>query len=143
MEKTASRLKWIFYVALAAALLVVVLFETNVLTEGVWTVDKQKEYFAAVSVELFTLIAVPLALRMFRFSSIRRRLYEGKASALSFWGTLRILILALPMVLSLVFYYLFMNASFAYIAIILLISMLFVYPSLERCVSETTAPQND
>ena len=46
------------------------------------------------------------------------------------------------MVVSTILYYLFLNVSFGYLAIILLISMVFVYPSLERCVSETT-PKKD
>jgi hypothetical protein len=94
-------------------------------------------------VELLTLIAVPLALRLFKFGAVRRRLYEDNEHALAIWGTIRILILGLPMVMSALLYYLFLNASFGYIAIILLISMLFIYPSMERCVSETTAPKND
>ena len=142
MEKTALRLRILFFAALLTAVAIVVLFETGMLTEGGFASAKRSEYFTAVAVELITLLAVPLALRMFKFGFISRRLYAGKKHALSVWGTVRILILCVPMILSVVFYYLFMNASFGYIAIILLISMLFVYPSLERCVSETTAPKN-
>ena len=130
MEKTALRLKILFFAALLAVGIVVVLFETGILAEGMCAHDKRMEYFAAVAVELLTLIAVPLALRMFKFGAVRRRLCEDKEHALAFWGTIRILILSLPMV---------MSALFGYIAIILLISMLFIYPSMERCVSETTA----
>ena len=143
MEKTALRLRILFFATLLVVGIIVVLFETGILSEGMCALDKRMEYFAAVIVELFTLIAVPLALRLFKFGAVRRRLFEDKEHALAIWGTIRILILGLPMVMSALLYYLFLNASFGYIAIILLISMLFIYPSMERCVSETTAPKND
>ena len=41
------------------------------------------------------------------------------------------------MVINIVSYYLFMWVGFAYLAIILLLSLFFVYPSLSRCYNET------
>ena len=140
MERTALRLKILFFAALLAVVVVVVLFETGLIAEGVCSSDKRMEYFMAVAVELFALVAIPLALRMFKIGSIRRRLFAGIEHALSVWGTVRILLLAVPMCMATVLYYLFMNPSFGYIAVILFISMLFIYPSTERCVQETTAP---
>ncbi|MBO4658402.1 MAG: hypothetical protein J5637_02145 [Prevotella sp.] len=143
MERTALRLKIPFYAALLAVVVVVVLFETGLIAEGVCASEKRMEYFTAVAVELFALLAIPLSLRMFKFGSIRRRLYAGREHALSVWGTVRILLLGIPMCVSTVLYYLFMNPSFGYIAVILFISMLFIYPSTERCVQETSARQKD
>ena len=46
--------------------------------------------------------------------------------------------LAFLVIVNAVCYYLYMNASFGYMAIIAAICMLFVYPSLGRCKEETT-----
>ena len=143
MQQTASRLKVLFWATIVAALVVVVLFETESLLPGAWATDKTGEYFAAVGIELYTLLAVPTALRMFRIKAVRRRLVERKEGALLPWGVLRIAMMGVAMVVAVALYYMFLNVSFGYIAIILLISMVFVYPSLERCVSETTAPKKD
>lgn len=143
MNHTASILKVCFWTTIVAALAVVVLFETDILLPGAWVSDKTCEYFAAVGVELYTLVALPLALRLFRFGAVRHRLVAGQEKALLPWGMFRLLLLGGMMVVSTVLYYMFLNVSFGYIAIILLIGMVFVYPSLERCVTETSAPKNE
>lgn len=142
METTAYQLKVLFWVTLVVALAIVVLYETDVLVPGLWADNKRLDFFVTVAAELYVIVAVPLSLRLFKFSGVRRRLCEQKERALLPWGTFRILILGGAMVVSTIFYYLFLNVSFGYLAIILLISMVFVYPSLERCVSETT-PKKD
>ncbi len=143
MENTVSRLRILFWLPIVAALVLVILFETEMLVPGAWAAEKTRDYFSAVAMELYTLAAVPLALRLFKFAKVRKRLYEDKEKALLPWGTLRLVMLGGAMLLGVLLYYLFLNVSFGYIAIILLISMVFVYPSLERCVSETTPPEKD
>ena len=53
------------------------------------------------------------------------------------WGIVRLCLLNVPMVINLVCYYLFVGAGFGYLAIILFLSLFFVYPSLSRCYNET------
>ena len=143
MQTTASRLKWLFSSTIALSLLVVVAFESQILTEGFLAGRPAVEYICLVVLEVLTLIVVPLSLRLFRFAWVRRRLCEGGARAMLSWGSLRIASLGGFMLVNLVCYYLFVNPSFGYLAIILLLSMLFVYPSLERCVSDTTPTKKD
>lgn len=142
MERTAYLLKVLFWTTIMVALVIVVLYETDVLVPGLWADDKRLDFFMTVAVELYVIVSVPLSLRLFKFSGVRRRLCEHKERALLPWGIFRILMLGGAMVVSTILYYLFLNVSFGYLAIILLISMVFVYPSLERCVSETT-PKKD
>ena len=54
------------------------------------------------------------------------------------WGFVRLAMLAFLVIVNVACYYLYMNASFGYMAIIAAICMLFVYPSLGRCKEETT-----
>ena len=57
---------------------------------------------------------------------------------MSKWGMLRLLILEAPMVIDTLLYYIYMNTTFGYLAIILLLCLPFVFPSLNRCLAETS-----
>ena len=48
----------------------------------------------------------------------------------------RMMLLAVPLLLNILFYYLFMKVMFAYLAIILAISLIFIIPTVARCESE-------
>ena len=61
-----------------------------------------------------------------------------KEHALLVWGMLRMLMLCVPVISNLTLYYLFLNPTFAYLALIHVISLMFVYPTMDRCVAETT-----
>ena len=51
---------------------------------------------------------------------------------------MRLLILEVPMVSNTYLYYMYMNTTFGYLAIILLLCLPFVFPSLNRCLAETS-----
>jgi len=87
--------------------------------------------------ELLTVILIPLALRLFKFKKIATDLSERKQAALVWWGTIRIEMLALPLLANTLLYYLYMSTTFGYMAIILLICMVFIYPSKDKCYFET------
>ncbi len=54
------------------------------------------------------------------------------------WGLLRLLILEVPMVVNTYLYYIYMNTTFGYLAIILLLCLPFVMPTESRCLAETS-----
>lgn len=115
----------------------VVLFETDVLPSGQMATEKQTEFLLTTLMELLTLTCVYMALRLFKFEKVHQELVTLKADGLRRWGLIRLAILLLPMPLNTVFYYLFMNTTFGYMAIILAICLPFVYPSEARCEAET------
>ena len=115
----------------------VVLFETDVLPSGVMATEKQTEFLLTTLMELLTLASVYMALRLFKFDKVHQELVTRKAGGLRRWGLIRLAILLLPMPLNTVLYYLFMNTTFGYMAIILAICLPFVYPSEARCEAET------
>ena len=53
------------------------------------------------------------------------------------WGLIRLLILEVPMVADTLLYYIYMYTTFGYLAIILLLCLPFVFPTLSRCLDET------
>lgn len=137
MNNTIKKLKTIFYLELVTALLIVVLYESDVLPAGCFTQHSTSEFVLLTVMELLTVILIPLALRLFKFKKIAADLSERKQAALVRWGTIRIEMLALPLLANTLLYYLYMSTTFGYMAIILLICMVFIYPSKDKCYFET------
>ena len=50
---------------------------------------------------------------------------------------MRLALIELPMLSNTIFYYMYMKPTFAYLAIILLLCLPFVWPSMGRCLAET------
>ncbi len=119
------------------SLLTVILFETDILIPGVWATSSSLMYNVMMLMELLTICLVPVALKMFSFKRLKNRLSNGGGSSLVRWGTLRIMLIGLPMLLNTIFYYLFMSVAFAYMAVIGLLCFSFIYPSKGRCIEET------
>ena len=126
-----------FYVAqVALALVAVAVFELDLLPVGVMAHDKQSEFFITALMELFTLGGAFLGLRLFKFKVVHDDLLATGAPALLKWGMLRLVLLELPMFGNTIFYYMYMNPTFGYLAIILLLCLPFVCPTMSRCEGE-------
>ena len=137
MKKTLRQLQTFMFSMIGITVVLVVLFETDVLPSGLMATEKQTEFLLTTLMELLTLASVYMALRLFKFDKVHQELVTLKADGLRRWGLIRLAILLLPMLLNTVLYYLFMNTTFGYMAIILAICLPFVYPSEARCEAET------
>ena len=137
MKRTQSILTIEIAAFVVAALIVVVLFESNTLLEGGLADSKTNEFLVVTAMELLTLCTVPLALRLFKFKSVERSLKENGQQALLKWGTIRIMLIVVPMLLNVILFYLFGNVAFGYMAIILFLCLFFIYPTKSRCEAET------
>ena len=115
---------------------VILAFETGLLTPGAWFGNAGAEFFLSVTMELLALVAIPVALRLFKWQRIDAALKKGKDKALLRWGVLRLLMLSLPLLANVLFYYLLMRPSFLYLAIIFFLCLFFVYPYMGRCMRE-------
>ena len=138
MKNVKNTLTVLLWTVLALALIVVVLFETDVLMFGYYAGSgEQAEFLLTTMMELLTLAVIPLALKLFKFPRVHAYLVSRKAEALRKWGLLRLLMLMVPLLVNTLLYYAYANVAFGYMAIILVIVLPFVYPSMERCQSET------
>jgi len=134
MKHTRTVLMAQFAGILTAALFFVILFETDILESGIMAgADSQVEFAILTVMELLTIGCIPLALRLLKFKKIEADLQERHEEALLKWGVLRLSMLEVPLILNTICYYLFLNTSFGYMAIILLLCMAFVYPTKEKC----------
>lgn len=137
MKQTKNILTILFWSLLSISAIIVLLFETDIMESGILAAKEgNAEFIITVVFELVTLAVVPLSLKMFQFKFIKKSLITGRENALAKWGMIRIAMLLFLLLLNVILYYLFMNMSFAYMALIALICLPFIYPSMDRCVSE-------
>lgn len=126
-----------FVAIIVIAALVILIFELNIVWPGDLAGQTRTDFFVECAMVLLTIIMIPLALRLFKFKKIHNALLQKKEVALKKWGVIRILMLGLPMIANIVCYYLFVNPGYSYLALILFLSMMFVFPTLEKCYAET------
>lgn len=140
MKKVRSLLLYTFWGFIALSVLMAFAFETDLLPAGVGAEEKSLDFVLLSVMELVTICLIPLALRLFKFSGIRRRLLTGteddRAQQLLRWGVSRMMLLCVPMFINTLSYYWFLNVAYGYMAIIGLLCLVFVYPSLQRCHDE-------
>ena len=137
MKETKNQLMSVFVSGTVLPLMIVCIYETEVVVPGLLATDKQSEFLLTFLMELMTLGCAFLALRLFKFEKIHQELISDKAVALRKWGAIRLVLLLFPLWADTLLYYLYMNTTFGYLGIILVLCLPFVYPSESRCEAET------
>lgn len=123
-------------------LLMVALYECELLPITPLSEATQLLFLLQVAMELLTIVVIPIALKLFAIKKMRQKLIKGGASTLLRWGTFRLNLLGLPMLINVFLYYQCMSPAFGYLAIILFLCLFFVYPSMDRCLAETSDPES-
>lgn len=126
----------IFVSFLALEALIIILYETNIFLEGGMCGDANTEFLFTIAMELITICTIPLALKLFKFEAVQKYIAEKGMFAHRKCAVFRMLMLLLPLLVNTMCYYLFMKVAFAYLAIILFISLAFIIPTKARCDSE-------
>lgn len=137
MKKTVKNLMCAFWGVVSVTLFFVLGFEADVLSTGALADYKNAEFVLLSLMELLTVVCIPVALRLFKIRRVAAELSADAPKAMLGWGLLRMMMLGIPMFVNTLLYYMFWQTTFGYMAIILLISMVFVYPSMGRCLYET------
>lgn len=125
------------YVLLLLSVLFVILFENELLLPGGWADEASRQFVFQSVMEVVSVVVIPVALYLFKMKKVERDLRQRGARALNSWGSLRVLLIGLPMLINTLLYYLFMSVAFGYMAIILFLCIIFIYPSKERCRQDT------
>ncbi len=138
MKDRTTILKALYLIPTIMAIVFSALCETGLLECG-WGIEANnstEEVIALGIMEMLTLCTIPVALRLMKFQTIAKK---AKASWSGYvrMASIRILMMALPMLADTLLYYYYMIPAFGYLAIILLLAMVFVYPSKSRCKNET------
>lgn len=90
---------------------IALLYESDCLPEGVLAMRTDIDFYIRTVLELASLVLIYIALK-----------------CLAMAPRLRILMLGAPYIVSVISYYIFVQPTYAYIALILVICMVFVYP---------------
>ena len=139
MKHTQRILMTEMVTAIVACILCIVLYETEVLESGIWATMAQQEFLVLSVMEIAVMALIPISLRLFKFNSVKNKLTASPSEALLKFGTIRMMMLVVPLFLCVLFYYLFMKAAFGYLAIILLLCLGFVVPTMNKCLAETSS----
>jgi hypothetical protein len=137
MKKTQKQLMTIFVSFVVMSALIVLVFETGILSSGYLAGKEPSEFILTLMMELITLGCAFLALRLFKFETIRHDLLNRKETALMKWCMKRLLLLMLPLTIDTLLYYIYIKPTFGYLAIIMVLCLPFIYPSMDRCLTET------
>ena len=132
MNKTISLLRTVLIANVGVAVVIAALYELDILPSGILAGRPQDEFLSTISMELITIVFIPVALRLFKTKDVEKRLEEGNIKAFRKWGLVRILMITAPLVLNTLLYYSFMNTTFGYMALILLICLPFIYPASRK-----------
>lgn len=130
-DKTGRRPLAAYFCAIGASLLLMLLFETGTVSDGWLAVERQTEFVAATVMTLVTLGCAPLSLRFPHFKRVAEAINSGKRNVQDFF-LIRLLLLGVPMFANTLLYYAFMSPRFGYMAIILLLCTLCIYPSVDN-----------
>ncbi len=114
------------------ALLAVCLGEADVLPGGIMPVS----YALQVMECLLTLVCVPLALKWMAIKRIREQVAASQRRYLVH-SAVRLFLLAVPMLLGAVLYYLMADTSMGYCALIVALALVYIWPSQGRRLRET------
>ena len=132
MNKTISLLRTVLIANVGVAVVIAALYELDILPSGMLAGRPQDEFLSTISMDLITIVFIPVALRLFKTKDVEKRLEEGNIKAFRKWGLVRILMITVPLVLNTLLYYSFMNTTFGYMALILLICLPFIYPASRK-----------
>jgi len=139
LKQTQRKLLVLFWAQLAVPALVYVCGEfLQVDMAFLSDASPAVRYTVSTVMILASLALIPLALKLFRIARIHADLVGRGAAALSKWGCVRLLILGDLLCLNTIFYYLFgFEPAFGYLAVVTLLTLPFVYPTMNRCLTET------
>ena len=76
MNKKNLYLNILFYSNILIALVLFILFESNILLEGCWTEQPMKEFVVTYTMELLAIVFVWLSLRLLKFNKIQNWLFS-------------------------------------------------------------------
>lgn len=141
MRRTRDILMAELWTSVFLTVLIIVLFESELVLPGMFSEEAHIQLFVGMIMVIVVLAFIPASLYMFKTKHVHGRLTDDESSApkhLLFWGTIRMMMLCVPMVVCMFLYYAFgENVRFFYLSVICALCLFMVYPSLGRCLKET------
>lgn len=127
---------WWYSAILAIGIFVLVSFLFN---DMIFIEDPQLDFIFLTAMELITLCVIPFALRLFKFKWVKKRIKKQGTKGLLDLKASQIVMLSSPMILNAIIYLMNRQVAHFYLAVILFLCMIFIYPSQEKLVNELEA----
>lgn len=141
MRRTRDILMTELWVSVFITVLIIILFESELVLPGMFSDESHVQLLVGMIMVIIVLAFIPLSLYLFKIKHVHERLTDDESSApkhLLFWGTVRMMMLCVPMVVCMFLYYAFgENVRFFYLSVICALCLFMVYPSLGRCLKES------
>ena len=137
--KTITILRRLYITVLLTAALAAIIFETEMIVLD-WTPDASAAYLLEIAGVVIAIIGIPLALKLLHFPRIKA-IIQGNESKYLSWSIYRICLLAVPLYFNLLMYYLLScDVTSGYLALMVVVAMLFIWPSRSRMEYECELP---
>ena len=139
INKTVKYLQAEYIMMWILPVVLVILYETGIMTEGNYAGDTRMDYILQTIGILLTVGLIPLSLRLFSLSLVKRVKQLSLPYALSSyrrWSEIRLGLLVVPVLTNLSFYYLTLNTTGLFCAALSLIASLFCVPTRKRVWDE-------
>lgn len=144
MLKVQKKLTILLSLMVIFCIVIVLLFELEILPIGIYTDKISAEFVLITTMEIITICVIPIALKMAKSKYyIKQLTCEEKAiNALKKMSIIRLCLIGVPLITNTLLYYLFMKVTFAYLALILIFTLIFIIPSKTRCKNEIQRDKN-
>ncbi len=138
MKKDIIRLKILFFAPIILSVLFALGCETDSFENGcgITAGNNMRETITLYIMETVTLCVIPLALRLFKFGFIARKI-KGSWQWFMRLAAIRIIMMEVPLLVNTMLYYHYVKPAYIYMAVMILLAMVFIYPSESRCKNET------
>ena len=129
MQHTTTFLRLFFLSELLAPAILAAIFESDKLPAGATAIDEVQEYTFSMFSVVFTLISVPLALKLMTFKRVRVQVQKSEQNYRT-WAIMRIALLGVPLIYNTLMYYILgFNTTCGYLGLICAVAFFFIWPS--------------
>ena len=139
INRLLGRLQLEYIVFWALCGLLVGLYETDVLPQGIWVGDARMEYFFEVTGILMAVVMIPLSLRVFNMSLtryVRQLPLQEALKSYRRWNEVRVAMLLAPALFNFSVYYWTLDTTGLLCGIMVLVASLFCVPGRNRLLAE-------
>ena len=133
------RLQAEYILAITMAIAIAVVYETGLVDEGQLAGIQPLTYWLDILGVVLVLVLVPMALKLMSFNNVKRRIHDSIDSYVR-WSEVRLAMLTVPLLVNISQYYVLgTDVTCGYLALIVLVAFLFIWPSHSRAQYERDA----
>lgn len=125
-------LRCVYFTNLTTAIIIALLFEMLFFEPGLLAGNEEASYWFGICGIGLLLVCIPLALKLMNFKHIKVAVKES-TKAYQTWSIMRLALLEGPLLFNTLAYYLLgCEPKFGYMALMIIVAHLFVWPSLDK-----------